>query len=395
MLYTRKQIEGREAETLAPYAVKSGESAGRVFPETESTFRTCFQRDRDRVIHSKAFRRLMEKTQVFVSTEGDHYRNRMSHSIECAQVSRGLARGLGLNEDLAEAIALAHDLGHTPFGHAGEHAMNLCMQEHGLHFEHNEQSLRIVEGLEYLYPEFDGLNVSKEVLDGLLKHRTPFDRPKTVFKQSAHLEAQVVDMGDEVAYMSHDLDDGLRAEMFTLAEIAEIPLVARARAAMERSYGEATKMTPEILRARLSSSLMHILVDDILEESEQQLTSHAIKTLADVRAYDGILVQFSPVMRHDIDELRAFLASHYYFSPKVANQSAHGQKIITDLFHFYLSHPEELPENFQKLSRERSERRESSTPETSTQSQLPVVIKDYIAGMTDRFAEEKFRVYFG
>lgn len=395
MQYTRRDIEKREAETLAPYAVKSGESAGRVFPETESTFRTCFQRDRDRVIHSKAFRRLMEKTQVFVSTEGDHYRNRMSHSIECAQVSRGLARGLGLNEDLVEAIALAHDLGHTPFGHAGEHAMNLCMQKLGLHFEHNEQSLRIVEGLEYLYPEFDGLNVTKEVLDGLLKHRTPFDRPKMEFKQSAHLEAQVVDMGDEVAYMSHDLDDGLRAEMFTLEEVTRVALVARARAAMEQSYGAATAMTPETLRARLSSSLMHLLADDILEESERQLTQHSIKTLADVRAYDGILIQFSQTMRHDIDELRTFLSSHYYFSPKVASQSAHGQKIITELFHFYLSHPEELPENFQKLSRAHSEATETISPQSSAAGQLPVVIKDYIAGMTDRFAEEKFRVYFG
>lgn len=374
MLYTRDIIEQRELQTLAPYAVKSGETAGRVFPEAESHYRTCFQRDRDRIIHSKAFRRLMEKTQVFVVHEGDHYRNRMSHSIECAQVSRGLARGLGLNEDLAEAIALAHDLGHTPFGHAGEHAMDLCMQEHGLHFEHNEQSLRIVEKLEYMYPEFLGLNLSKEILDGLLKHRTPFDQPKISFKQSAHLEAQVVDLGDEVAYMSHDLDDGLRAEMFTLEQVVSLPIIARAYAMMRSQYAD--EVTPEILRSRLSSSLMRILVDDILQTTQGNLSSHHIETLDHVRNFDGILVGFSPEMRRDIDALRAYFLEHYYFSPKVAEQSKHGQDIITQLFHFYMAHPEKLPENFQRFL-EMHDR------------PLPVIVKDYIAGMTDGFAQRE------
>lgn len=384
MLFTRQHIEQREQQTLAPYAVKSGESAGRVFPEAVSEFRTCFQRDRDRVIHSKAFRRLMEKTQVFTVGEGDHYRNRMSHSTECAQVSRGLARGLGLNEDLTEAIALAHDLGHTPFGHAGEHALDECMVEHGFHFEHNEQSLRIVEQLEYMYPEFDGLNLSKEVLDGLLKHRTPFDQPKTTFKQSAHLEAQVVDLGDEVAYMSHDLDDGLRADMFTLDDIVKLPIVARAYEAMTQHYGEvAQNMTPEILRARLSSSLMHLLVDDILEETEKRLAAHHIKTLEDVRAFDGILVQFSAQMRHDIDKLRAFFMTHYYFSPKVSEQSQRGQHIIKQLFAFFIKHPEKLPENFQRYLRK-----------DTLRDPLAIIVKDYVAGMTDGFAEAQFRVYF-
>lgn len=379
MLFTRHDIEKREQQTLAPYAVKSRESAGRVFPETESEFRTCFQRDRDRIIHSKAFRRLMEKTQVFVATEGDHYRNRMSHSIECAQVSKGLARGLGLNEDLTETIALAHDLGHTPFGHAGEHAMNECMQEHGLHFEHNEQSLRIVEKLEYMYPEFDGLNMTKEVLDGLLKHRTPFDRPKMEFKQSAHLEAQVVDLGDEVAYMSHDLDDGLRAGLFVFEDVALLPVVARAYELMRAHYGDSVKrMTPETLRARLSSSLMHILADDILEETEKQLTNHNIKTLEDVRAFDGILVQFSARMRHDIDELRTFLSDNYYFSPKVSGQSQRGQDMIKKLFQYYMQHPEKLPENFQRFLHKGSQ----GDP-------LAIIVKDYIAGMTDVFVEQQ------
>lgn len=373
MLYTRHDIEQRELTTLAPYAVKSGETAGRVFDEPQSEFRTCFQRDRDRVIHSKAFRRLMEKTQVFVAHEGDHYRNRMSHSIECAQVSRGLARGLGLNEDLAEAIALAHDLGHTPFGHAGEHAMDLCMQEHGLHFEHNEQSLRIVEKIEYMYPEFNGLNLSKEVLDGLLKHRTPFDQPKTSFKQSAHLEAQVVDLGDEVAYMSHDLDDGLRAGMFTLEDVIALPIIARAYEMMRSRYAD--EVTPEIIRSRLSSSLMRILVDDILQTTQRNLETNHIVTLDDVRNFDGILVEFSSTMRHDIDTLRAYFLEHYYFSSKVSTQSKRGQEIITQLFHFYMEHPDTLPENFQRFLH-------NGEP-------LASVVKDYIAGMTDGFAEKE------
>lgn len=371
MLFTREDIQKRELATLAPYAVKSGESAGRVFPERESEYRTCFQRDRDRVIHSKAFRRLMEKTQVFVASEGDHYRNRMSHSVECSQVSKGLARSLGLNEDLAETIALAHDLGHTPFGHAGESAMDECMRRHELHFEHNEQSLRTVEKLETMYPEYAGLNLSKEVLDGLLKHRTPFDRPKTSFKQSAHLEAQVVDLADEIAYMSHDLDDGLRANMFTLEEIVTLPIIAQAHTHMLQRY--AHTLSPEVLRARLSSALMQFLMHDVLAQTEKNLQTHHIATLEDVRAYDGVLVMFSEGVRSEIDALRTFLATHYYFSPRVKEQSEKGQHIIRHLFQYFLQNPQELPKNFQQLL--------DTEP-------LVVVIKDYIAGMTDGFAEK-------
>ncbi len=384
MLYTRQHIEERELATLAPYAVKSGESTGRVFPEPESEYRTCFQRDRDRVIHSKAFRRLMEKTQVFVASEGDHYRNRMSHSVECSQVSKGLARSLGLNEDLAETIALAHDLGHTPFGHAGEAAMDGCMKKYGeeisgerkFWFEHNEQSLRTVEMLEHMYPQYDGLNLSKEVLDGLLKHRTPFDRPKMVFKQSAHLEAQVVDLGDEIAYMSHDLDDGLRAGMFLVEEILMLPLVARAHKLMTERYG--SDMSPEILRARLSSSLMHLLIDDVLFQTEKNLTTHHIATLEDVRNYDGVLVSFSEGLRAEINVLREFLSTHYYYSPRIKEQCEKGQMIIQKLFNYFLKYPEKLPEHFQRFL---------SDSKNGPGEPLVVVVKDYVAGMTDGFAE--------
>lgn len=375
MLFKRETVQKREQETLASYAVKSGESAGRVYEDGENGFRTCFQRDRDRIIHSKAFRRLMEKTQVFVAYEGDHYRNRMSHSIECSQVSKGIARGLGLNEDLCEAIALAHDLGHTPFGHAGEAAMDACMQRVGLHFEHNEQSLRIVESIEQMYPKFDGLNVTKEVLDGLLKHRTPFDRPKMEFKQSAHLEAQVVDLGDEIAYMSHDLDDGLRAKMYTFEEVVgEVPLVKRASERMRAKHGDGESMTEDVLRVRLSSALMYLLVQDVFEQTEKNLEENKIITLADVRAYDGILVAFSNQIRDDIQVLRDFLAKRYYFSEKVLQQSKDGQEVITKLFDLFLEHPEKLPEQSQNFLK-KGER-------------LEIVIKDYIAGMTDSYAEK-------
>lgn len=370
MIYSRTEIENRERQTLAHYAVLSGESAGRVYPEAENDARTCFQRDRDRVIHSKAFRRLMEKAQVFTATSGDHFRNRMSHSIECAQVSRGMARSLGLNEDLAEAIALAHDLGHTPFGHAGEHAMNECMKTHGLRFEHNEQSLRVVEKLERMYPDFVGLNLSKEVLDGLLKHHTPFDRPKTEFRSFAHLEMQVVDMGDEIAYMSHDTDDGLRAEMFTLDEVAKYRVVKLAIDNATRHYGKTlTDLPREIFGARLQSALMHLMVADVVAETEKRLSQNHIVNPEDVRAFDGSLVGFSAGMREDVNALRVFLSERYYFSPRVKNQSDSGQTIIRSLFDFFINHPEKLPEGYNYKN-----------------SSLSVAVKDYIAGMTDGFA---------
>lgn len=375
MIYSRQIIEEREGKTLAPYAVKSAQSEGRVHPEEDDALRTCFQRDRDRIIHSKAFRRLMEKTQVFVVGEGDHYRNRMSHSIECAQVSRGLARALGLNEDLTEAIALAHDLGHTPFGHSGEAAMHTVMQQYGLRFEHNEQSRRIVERLESPYPEFDGLNLTKEVIDGLLKHRTPFDQPLMKFTHSAHLEAQVVDLGDEIAYMCHDLDDGLRAEMFSLNDVGAVPIVADAA----KSAGSAGG----VRGARLASALMKVLVRDVVETTVQLLDANRIVSLDSVRAFDGVLVQFSGGARAGLDQLRAFLFDHYYFSKKVLSQSNHGKDVITRVFSVYRDHPERLPEGFQRMLKsgrhgEHSER-------------LEIVVKDYVAGMTDHFAEQEYQ----
>jgi dGTPase len=376
MIFLRQQIEEREKAGLAPYAVKSGESQGRVFLQKEDDYRTCFQRDRDRIIHCKAFRRLQEKTQVFVATEGDHYRNRMIHSVECAQISRGLARGLGLNEDLCEAVALAHDLGHPPFGHAGEHAMNEVMHGFGLHFEHNEQSLRIVEHFEKVFPDFDGLNLTKEVLDGLLKHHTPYDRPKMVFTFSAHLEGQVVDLADEIAYTSADIDDGLRSGMFSVEEVDEIPLLREILGGIDRVALARSPAADELVRQQLSSKLLNRMVMNVFETSQENLAKAQIATLADVQAYNGILVRFSDDFRAKLDMVRGFLMRRFYYSPKVQAQTDHGQNIIRGLFSLYMNRSELLPEKFQKMiaAGERTE----------------IVIKDYIAGMTDHFAEEAF-----
>jgi dGTPase len=247
------------------------------------------------------------------------------------------------------------------------------MRESGLHFEHNEQSLRVVESLETMYPHCPGLNLTKEVLDGLLKHRTPFDRPKMEFAQSAHLEAQVVDLGDEIAYMSHDLDDGLRASMFGFHDVSRVILVARADERMRKKYG--SEIPRSVVPVRLSSALMHLLVEDVLKETARNLEAHTVKTLADVRAYHGILVQFSTDVRAGLTELRDYLMKHYYFSERVNEQSTRGRRIIRDLFHFFIEHPEKLPENFQKF--------------LDDGTQKETVVKDYIAGMTDGYAEKE------
>ncbi|MEK7544843.1 MAG: dGTP triphosphohydrolase [Patescibacteria group bacterium] len=370
-LFSREVIENRECETLAAFAVKSGQSQGRMYATSVDSYRTCFQRDRDRIIHSKAFRRLQAKTQVFVSSEGDHYRNRMIHSVECAQISRGLCRTFGLNEDLGEAIALAHDLGHTPFGHAGEAAMNEILQGFDLHFEHNEQSLRVVEKLEKISPDFEGLNLTKEVLDGMLKHHTPFDRPKMKFVYSAHLEGQVVDLGDEIAYMSADIDDGLRSEVFSFEDLRGVPLM---REILERvSHGYDLGIFDETLRARVSNALMRAMVEDVSTESQKRLLENKILTLEDVQKYPAVLISFSPDFRIALDLVRKFLLENFYHSPRVKAQTDHGQSIIRDLFSAFLKDPSKLPERARVMM--------------ADGERIEVVVKDYVAGMTDTFAE--------
>lgn len=364
MLFLREAIEQREGQVLASYAVKSADSAGRVFSEPPDSYRTCFQRDRDRIIHSKAFRRLQEKTQVLLSSEGDHYRNRMIHSVECSQISRGLARTLGLNEDLAEAIALAHDLGHTPFGHAGEYAMNEMLREYGLHFEHNEQSLRIVEKLE-------PLNLSKEVLDGMLKHHTPYDQPKTQFVTSAHLEGQVVDLADEIAYTSADIDDGLRSEIFSIKDLEEVPLLQRL---LEELALSGARDSDIFAHAKIASRVLHKMIKDVYQETQQRLQEFKIRTMKDVRQSQGVILRFSPEFRRELDHVHDFLMKRFYDSPKVKAQNDRGQAMIRKLFEMFYKKSSLLPQKMQDI--------------IAAGEKKEIVVKDYIAGMTDSFAEK-------
>ncbi len=366
MIYTTLQLAENEVNMLRPYAVLSKNSRGRKVPETMDPQRLPFQKDRDRIIHCRAFRRLKEKTQVFVPHYGDHYRNRLSHSLEVSQVSRDLARTLGLNEDLAESIALAHDLGHTPFGHAGEHALHECMQEYGLSFEHNDQSRRIVEDLEEVYPNYRGLNLSIEVIEGLMKHQTSWDNPTGAEAIRPSLEAQIVNMGDEIAYQNHDVDDGLRSGLFSEGDLEDLELWQWAKEASDKADGE---ISDEKIRiARIVSKMISLMIWDIAEETSRLLQLYKIQNINDVYACKEKLVGFSAQMQAANKELKDFLTARLYFHPEVVQASEHGKKIIRKLFHHYmkewkLAHPDK------------------SLQEGALQ------IKDYLAGMTDRFAE--------
>lgn len=359
---------------LAPFAVLSSKSAGREFPECPDKTRTEFQRDRDRIIHSKPFRRLSGKTQVFVATYGDHFRDRLSHTLEVAQISRDLARNLRLNEDLCEAIALAHDLGHTPFGHAGETTLNKIMEEFGLHFEHNEQSKRIVEKLEKQFPHFDGLNLTFETRQGLQKHQTVYDqRGKEISGKT--LEAQVVDIADEIAYHNHDLDDGLRSELFTLQDLKRLAIWNKALKAVQRKYGK--RFDPVTLRHRTVSQLISMMIQNALETSIRNLKRLRIRSLKDVLRQKKNIVCFSTSFYEMISQLRRFLWDYMYQSPKVLKHSKHGQKILERLFWKLHKKPKLLPKRFY-------EKIEKPDP-------LEVIVKDYVAGCTDVYAMSKMQ----
>ncbi len=360
---------------LAPYAVDDSVSCGREFLEQRDPTRTEFQRDRDRIIHSKPFRRLSGKTQVFVATYGDHFRDRLSHTLEVAQVARDLARSLRLNEDLCEAIALAHDLGHTPFGHAGEHTLNEIMQEFGFHFEHNEQSKRIVEVLEKQFPHFDGLNLTYEVRQGLAKHQTLYDqRTKKIVGKT--LEAQVVDLADEIAYHNHDLDDGLRSELFTMKQLHRLVIWREALAAVHKKYGK--KLDAVVLRHRVVSALISSMIRDVMETAQKNLRHAKIRTLADVLKHPKNLIAFSGGFQKKVGELRKFLWKNMYQSAAVLKHSKRGQRILKNLFWRFYREPKLLPRRFY----ERIGKRMS----------LAVVVKDYVAGCTDQFATQLYEM---
>jgi len=381
MLLTRGELEQMEAEKLAPYAMKSSQTSGRVFKEPKDPYRLPFQRDRARIVNSRSFRRLQAKTQVFVSKFGDHYRDRMTHTIEVAQIAGDTSRALGLNEDLAECIALAHDLGHTPFGHGGEEALNEIMQKYDSKFEHNEQSRRIVESLERIYPGFDGLNLSKEVLDGLLKHNPHHYDTHSEFITSPHLEAQVADISDEVAYTNHDVDDGLRSGIINIDQLKQFQIWKDAEKAAAETYGS-TNIDQEgtgkrRYYSRVISKMISAMIRDLQTNTDRIITENNIDSLERVRLYKGKIVSMSTQMRSEFMELRKFLFENLYYHPDVESQIERGKQIIRELFSYYMDNPDQIPGKY--------------FGKNKIDDKPYIVVKDYIAGMTDNFAEDQWK----
>jgi dGTPase len=383
---TRRNLVELEDRTLAPYAVRSGESLGRRHPESPHPYRTEFQRDRERIIHSAAFRRLEYKTQVFVNHEGDNYRTRLTHTIEVAQIARSVARAMALNEDLAEAVALAHDLGHTPFGHAGEDALDAKMADDG-GFSHNSQSLRVVDVLEERYPDFCGLNLSFETREGIVKHETVYDRPEPQIAEfhpewKATLEAQLVNFADEIAYNSHDLDDGLRADMFSWDDLAGIPL-------WDELNDESRCQHPEIDRRLRRHHIVRLLINrqvtDLVDHAHQLLESARIQSLDDVRAAKMIFMRFSPEFQKTIDPFKRFLYDRMYRHYRLVRMKLKAERMVHALFDAYVAEPRQLaPQYLAKLDPDA----------VFDPSHTRQVVCDYIAGMTDRYAMLEYRKLF-
>jgi dGTPase len=374
----------------APYASKPEESRGRLHPEPEHEMRSPFQRDRDRIIHSTAFRRLKHKTQVFVYHEGDHYRTRLTHSLEVAQIARSISRVLGLNEDLAEALALAHDLGHTPFGHAGEEALNAEMAEHG-GFSHNEQTLRILTKLEHGYAEFDGLNLTWEALEGTVKHNGPLAAPlpRSIVEYDArhtldldHFpgpEAQVAALSDDIAYNNHDLDDGLRAGLFGVADFADVPLVGPVFAEVAARYAglEEPRLIHEAIRRMIDR-----MARDMVAETRSRLADSGVRSADEVRALGRPVAAFSDAMRDNDRALKRFLYERMYRHYRVNRMSHKARRVVRELFRLFIAEPECLPSEWRAAA---SCDNEASRART---------VADYLAGMTDRFALDEHRRLF-
>jgi dGTPase len=365
---------------LAPYAVSPANSRGRVHEESPPTYRSEFQRDRDRVIHSGAFRRLEYKTQVFVNHEGDLYRTRLTHSLEVAQIARTVARAMHLNEDLTEAISLAHDLGHTPFGHAGQDALDECMRNFG-GFEHNLQSLRVVDILEQRYAAFPGLNLTYETREGILKHCSLANARRLgelgqrfVDRHQPSLEAQLANVADEIAYNNHDVDDGLRSGLVDLDALATIPLVAEQRARVKRA-GRA-KGRVEI--HELVREMIGALVDDLIESSQARVDSIAPEQIDDIRTHGQPLIGCSEPLVEAQLELKRFLRDHLYRHPKVRQMTQRAREIVTSLFEAYVADYGRMPEEYASLA--------ASAHDQDGTAAGARVVADYIAGMTDRFA---------
>jgi len=373
---------------VAPFASRPEASRGRLYPEPESPTRSVFQRDRDRIIHSAAFRRLKYKTQVFVYHEGDNFRTRLTHSLEVSQIARSVSRVLGLNEDLAEALALAHDLGHPPFGHAGEDALHRAMKGFG-GFDHNAQTLRILTALEHRYAEFDGLNLTWETLEGVVKHNGPLLRksggegalPRGIADYNrrhdlqlatfAGPEAQVAAIADDIAYNNHDIDDGLRAGLFTVDDLEDVPLAGPV-------FHEVRSRYPDLERTRLIHEgvrrMINRMVTDLTAETKRRLAAAAPRSVDDVRALDAPVVAFSEEMRANDKALKQFLFERMYRHYKVNRMTSKARRVVSDLFGLFLAEPGCLPAEWQRQT------------QGADSAATAVVVADYIAGMTDRFA---------
>ena len=376
----RRELEELEHLTLAPFAQFSDATRGRVHEETPPVFRTEFQRDRDRIIHSRAFRRLEYKTQVFLNGTGDHLRTRLTHTMEVAGITRNIARALRLNEDLAETIALAHDLGHPPFGHKGEEALNCLMQDHG-GFEHNRHSLRIVEELEQKYPGFPGLNLTWETREGLIKHCTGFDRPESLRAfgaKSPSLEAQVANLADEIAYYSHDIDDGLDAGLLSETALKrDVGIWASAARSVRKMHGE---LPDECRRYFTIRCLIDRAVTDVVKTTEKRLLDAGIKSAEDVRQWEGPLVKYGDRLAKTNRELREYLYENLYYNPVVHGPNLRAVRMLEDLFRFYSEDHSRAGLHTRKRARKLG---------------WPRAICDYLAGMTDRYVMVEHQRLFG
>lgn len=377
---TREELEKRERLNLAAYAQFSADTRGRQYKEDPPEWRTHYQRDRDRVIHSRAFRRLEYKTQVFLNGTGDHLRTRLTHSMEVAAIARNIARALRLNEDLTETIALAHDLGHSPFGHKGETGLNRVMKKYG-GFEHNRQSLRVVDLLEQKYPRFPGLNLTWETREGLAKHCTAFDKPRNDKVWKFHcpsLEAQVANLADEITYYSHDLDDGLSARLFTEKQLVrDVKIWREAARAVKRDYGN---LPDECRRYFIIRCIIDCQVKDVVLTTEERIRAAKIHSADEARSNRTPLVQYSPRRKKLNIELRRYLYQNMYFSKEVYEPNRRAVRMLEQLFHYYMKHRHELRDTLDKRARTDG---------------WPRAICDYLAGMTDRFAFQEHQRIFG
>lgn len=379
--------------SLAPFATKSEESRGRLYPEQEAPYRTCFQRDRDRILHSEAFRRLESKTQVFIYHEGSSLRTRLTHSLEVSQITRSLCRMLNLNPDLGEALALAHDLGHTPFGHAGEMALNECMKDYG-GFDHNAHSLKIVTKLEQRYPRFDGINLSWETLEGLVKHNgpltgegkppLPFDIIEYSEKQDLELdtfagpEAQVASLADDIAYSNHDTDDGLKTGLVTVEQLLTVPFFERHYARVRSEYPdvEAKRAEAETVRRMINDMIL-----DVAETSKKALEESGAQSAADVRACGRPLVLFSKEMKTEIQSLKDFLFPNMYRHYKINRMTSKGKRIVRDLFSLLFAEINILPPDWQAKAKACADTHDGRKKKAR-------LIADFVAGLTDASAIE-------